>query len=732
MQASVKPVPSQPPSVVGGSVAKATSAAKANHQVNGSAHTAAFTEKRAKLLSLIPTVRTILDDLNGGPNDLLQYPTDDDPLSILQLNLSAYKYSSSSASSLNSGVGEGDSYVTQLLHLKIQESHAHLDRLQTRISDIRSRVLVTGDLNAGKSTFVNALLRREVVPDDQQPCTALFCEVVDAEQNDGVEEVHGIKDNELYNRLDAATFVRCEIAQLRGIVEDNPDGFELLKVYCRDNRPKAESLLHNGHVDISLIDSPGLNIDSMKTTSLFAQQEEIDVIVFVVNSENHFTLSGRQFLKTAGKEKAYIFIVVNRFDQIRRKDRCKRDILDQIKEISPLTYENVDHLVHFVSARLTLQGTADEASASDFATLEENLRSFILEKRARSKLAPAKIYVQNLLSDVIYLCESNCRRAETKSDEISKTLIEDAPAFEAMLRIKEEFLDDIEVTIDETGDSCAAFARDQLSAFMSHVETYVEDFEWPGFFGVWKYARDLRNSIYKLAAIRLKKCEDAARNKASECVKRIQELSSQCMEEPPVINMSAVNGAFEDGSQEAGRAAAANMFVPLELNDFFEFTDKVEVAKAYLPSFSLIATGIVGFQRVTAGHWRFGSVMASVGTARSIFAALALAGVGLFSYVLSDMKDVVDRKVVGKLQQHLSRAGFMEANSARIGKGIKRVLRLAIWDFENQFQRILGESQKKRENQTRMRVAAELAKDTFKELATRATTVQNMVTDVDL
>lgn len=74
-------------------------------------------------------------------------------------------------------------------------------------------------------------------------------------------------------------------------MEDNEEGFELLKVYARDQRERKQSLLHNGVVDISLIDSPGLNIDSMKTTALFAQQDEIDVVIFVVNSENHFTLS---------------------------------------------------------------------------------------------------------------------------------------------------------------------------------------------------------------------------------------------------------------------------------------------------------------------------------------------------------------------------------------------------------------------------------------------------------
>jgi mitofusin len=65
----------------------------------------------------------------------------------------------------------------------------------------------------------------------------------------------------------------------------------MLKIYANDARTTQESLLHNGVVDIALIDSPGLNTDSIKTTAVFARQEEIDVVVFVVSAENHFTLS---------------------------------------------------------------------------------------------------------------------------------------------------------------------------------------------------------------------------------------------------------------------------------------------------------------------------------------------------------------------------------------------------------------------------------------------------------
>ncbi|ORY30452.1 hypothetical protein BCR33DRAFT_755208 [Rhizoclosmatium globosum] len=544
-------------------------------------------------------------------------------------------------------------YETHLLLSKLDTTKAHLRQLKKRIEDTRSRVLVTGDLNGGKSTFV--------VPSDQQPCTALFTEVVDAVQNRGKEEVHGIKDASKYNPLDPDTYTPFAVSKLREVVEDNEEGYEMLKVYCHDARnSKEESVLHNGIVDISLIDSP----------------EEIDVIVFVVNAENHFTLSVKRW-----KRKAYVFVVVNRFDQIRRKDRCKRDILSQISEISPLTFQSADQLVHF---------------------------------RARSKLNPAKLFLGNLLRDMSVLCSYNHTLSLIKSAEISTQLSDSAPAYERMLRIKEQFLDDVDRTIEETASRAHAFARDQLSNFL-------EDIEWGGVLGMWQYARDLRNAVYGLRLFAVKS--------SVGCVKNIEAMAESCMESAPKVNMEVVTTAFEDGSAEAGRAAAMSMFVPMELGDFFDVMDKIEIIKEYIPSLSMLVGGLFGYHSVTRGMWKNDQMMVRGKTA---FLGLSMAGVGLFLYSLSDMKTIVDRKVLSKIKSHLINVGLVDANSERIAKGTRRVLKLAIWEFQNQFQRVLIDSQSTRQNLVELRTKAELNKDEFRALGARVDTLKRIVDAVDL
>ncbi|GME79693.1 unnamed protein product [Ambrosiozyma monospora] len=187
------------------------------------------------------------------------------------------------------------SAMSQLLNEKFNHISRHLGSLKDRVDDTSSKVLVTGDLNSGKSAFCNALLKRNIMPEDQQPCTNVFCEIIDASYNNNKEEVHAIPIGKTYNKKDERTYEVYKLEELEDLVYES-EKYSLLQVYVIDNRPAARSLLKNGVIDVKLIDAPGLNLDSYHTTQVFSRQEEIDLVVFVVNAENHFTLSGREFL----------------------------------------------------------------------------------------------------------------------------------------------------------------------------------------------------------------------------------------------------------------------------------------------------------------------------------------------------------------------------------------------------------------------------------------------------
>lgn len=441
--------------------------------------------------------------------------------------------------------------IASLLDGQISSSIRHLMSLRERIEDTSSKVLVTGDLNAGKSTFCNALLRRKVLPEDEQPCTAIFCEVLDARENGGIEEVHAVHKDAIYNRHDETTYDVFKLSELEAIVVDNAT-YTLCKVYVRDVRSIDESLLNNGVVDIALIDAPGLNSDTTKTTAIFARQEEIDVVVFVVSAANHFTLTAKEFILTAAKEKAYLFVVVNGFDAIRDKERCKRTILDQVNGLSPHTFKESAELVHFVSSNAVPAipggGPGGSGSASgggggdddpghdpkgkgkdvdkvrDFENLEQSLRRFVLEKRAKSKLAPAKTYLLNILNDVHSLATVNTDVAQGELDRVTRELEEIEPQLESSTKARSDVGEELDQTIETTCKEVYDYTRTTLGSAISNVGESNHGVEYRGFFSAFDYAEELKEAMMAHISESVAGCEEHARMKTVGSVNVIKQL----------------------------------------------------------------------------------------------------------------------------------------------------------------------------------------------------------------
>jgi len=65
------------------------------------------------------------------------------------------------------------SALTELAALGTERDREQLDALLDRLDAARLRVLVAGEAKRGKSTLINALLGREVLPSGVTPLTAV-------------------------------------------------------------------------------------------------------------------------------------------------------------------------------------------------------------------------------------------------------------------------------------------------------------------------------------------------------------------------------------------------------------------------------------------------------------------------------------------------------------------------------------------------------------------------------
>jgi len=515
------------------------------------------------------------------------------------------------------------SSVASLLDGKIRSSIKHLQSLRERIEDTSSKVLVTGDLNAGKSTFCNALLRRKILPEDQQPCTSIFCEVLDARENGNVEEVHAVHKDAIYDRHDEATYDVFQLSALEQIVIDN-ETYGQCKIYVKDVRTIDESLLNNGVVDIALIDAPGLNMDTTKTTAIFARQEEIDVVVFVVSATNHFTQTATEFIRAAAAEKAYLFVVVNGFDTIRDQDRCTKLILNQVRNLSPATYKEAGELVHFVSSAAIPMapsppggpgGGGGSGSASgggggdepgdddpkgkgkqkemmrDFSNLEQSLRRFVLEKRARSKLAPAKTYLMNILNDVHVLATVNVEVVQSELDRVNKELQAIEPELESHKKAKAETGEQLDEIIEDTCKEVYDHSRTTISTAIEHAGDGNLGIPYPGLFGAFDYAEELKEAMLARIIDSVTECEEHARAKTVIGVQKIGELGNRHLK-----------GEYQELSFKPEvmfrRKKHAQVDVPTEIWDFVDWSTLIQ--KEEKSSVALTVAGVVGTSVVSS------------------------------------------------------------------------------------------------------------------------------------
>ncbi|KAI9030924.1 hypothetical protein CLU79DRAFT_732026 [Phycomyces nitens] len=580
--------------------------------------------------------------------------------------------------------------IANLLEEKLSQCIRHLENLHTRVADTSSKVLVTGDLNSGKSTFVNALLKRELLPADQQPCTSMFCEVLDSTLNDGLEQVHAIPDVQKYNRLDPATYHIVEMRHLYKVITDEFDLYKMLKIYASDARSTQESLLHNGVVDIALIDSPGLNTDSVKTTAVFARQEEIDVVVFVVSAENHFTLSGKEFLWNAANEKTHIFIVVNRFDSIRDKDRCKRLILEQIRQLSPSTYADAEDLVHFVSAgTVDLEPGSRKLDAPDFARLEERLRAFVLGNRTKSKLSPAKHYLVKLLTDINVLSQTNKQMAGQEYEEATEALHKDLPAYEHLLRVRDRLLNQVEKVAESTVSTIQKSTIARLTTAVEHVEAAIQGIEYPGIFLVWQYAQDIADSMSQSLLKEVRQAEQIARQDTSLCVDRIHDMGTEHLGNYPrvadVENMLVKNNT-------------RRVEVTVEATDFFDlvFDEKLSGAALSLGAAAMVGGRMLGFKDAVSSICSVSNMVGAQNIRRLVVPVVSIASIGLAAYVISDMRSAVERKLVKKFQVAARESSHVEAHGQRISRESRKVLRMEGWEIHTRLQKAIENKEQKR------------------------------------
>ena len=261
-----------------------------------------------------------------------------------------------------------------------------LSILRERLATERFQLAVLGQFKRGKSSVLNALLGRSVLPIGVVPVTAIP------------------------TFLEPATALKLCVTYLSGKVEEfEPKDAQALRakltaVVTEERNPR--NILNVARVDVFLpaellergvvlIDTPGVgSTQRHQTEAADAVLPECDAALFVVSADPPITEIEIEYLARIRQTVARLIIVLNKIDVIELQDREKaasflRTALVDHAGLDPFTS------IFSLSARDALRakesGNSEAFAASGFAELEKHLVQFLAnEKRETLNAAVAR------------------------------------------------------------------------------------------------------------------------------------------------------------------------------------------------------------------------------------------------------------------------------------------------------------------------------------------------------
>ncbi|MDA8320788.1 MAG: dynamin family protein [Actinomycetota bacterium] len=292
--------------------------------------------------------------------------------------------------------------IDRLSALAGPEDRAALAGLRDRLRERRLRVLVAGEAKRGKSTLVNALLGRQVLPSGVTPLTALAT-AVRYGPDEGVTAVYRDGQDESYplSALDDLVTERGNPGNRRG----------LASVTVKVDAP----VLARG---VELVDTPGTgSVHAHNTAEAELALETMDAAVFVLTADPPVSASERDLMSRVARLSVSMFVVLNKADYLSadaspaagsvdgRLDGHRRSELAEALEFTAsVAAEAAGRPVRLypLSARAALTGAGDPgftAFAADFAAYLDSGRASDLrlsvaghaERLARSLLDEADL-----------------------------------------------------------------------------------------------------------------------------------------------------------------------------------------------------------------------------------------------------------------------------------------------------------------------------------------------------
>lgn len=278
--------------------------------------------------------------------------------------------------------------------------------LLVKLAEDRFNLAVVGQFKRGKSSLMNAVLGRDVLPTGLLPLTSAITTLC-----------YGPQSRAVLRRKGWTLTQEITLDQLADYVTErgNP-GNEKGLIEAQVELP--ERFLRRG---LHFIDTPGIgSARHENTATTYEFLPEADAVIFVTSVEAPLSAPEEDFLREIRTQVRQLFIVVNKLDLIAAEESA--EVLAYIRAHLEQTLGTPDLRLYPVSARegLAAKMRHDNVSLtqSGLARFEEDLTTFLAEEQGRAFLVAILDRVLHLLADVRLLAtESSASSAGARESE---------------------------------------------------------------------------------------------------------------------------------------------------------------------------------------------------------------------------------------------------------------------------------------------------------------------------
>ncbi len=339
--------------------------------------------------------------------------------------------------------------------------------LLDRISTENFVVLLVGVFNAGKSTFVNALVGEKILPTCPIPKTAMLCAIRYGEE----------KKITMYPKSGEPFEIEADELDKYVSIEHFDEQGNIDSAYERMEMTWPLELCKN---NVEFIDSVGLDDPDGRDYITLGHATRVDAILYLTpctHAASNMELATLDLLKTQGFEDP--FFIATHADAIRGDEDEEREHKKYLeKQLAGRTGLGKEG-IFYVDSRAALRGRAkgDEkmVGESGILEIEAGLEKFLVSRRGRHKIL-TKVSglrgVYNEVEAILQMRRGLADRDQGEFEQIRETLRKE---LEEARRQMNAILRNVKLETEGVGNQCAM----ETQNFMQRLDssTWLSDFE---------------------------------------------------------------------------------------------------------------------------------------------------------------------------------------------------------------------------------------------------------------